>query len=50
MLHGFHFAAAVWAKPPTIRRGILSRDAAKALKDRGIMKLTVLNYIMFKVS
>ena len=33
-----------------IRRGILSRDAAKALKDGGIMKLTVLNYIMFKVS
>ena len=29
MLHCFHLAAAVWAKPPTIRRGILSRDAVQ---------------------
>ena len=28
-LHSFYLAAAVWAKPPTIRRGISSRDVAQ---------------------
>ena len=39
--YGSDLAAAVWAKPPTIRRGIFSKDAASALWNAGKRKLTV---------